>query len=221
MNLLSYNILDGGGERLPGLLKAINDLTPDIAVLCECNGWQGDLSPLPGYHLCLNTSGNTPYRVGILSREAPMGVALLTEGMNHGALVARFPSITVVATHLHPFEEAFRIREAEAMLQALKGIEGPLVIAGDLNSCLPQEANVDGRSGALERFFAAGFEDPGKDHLPNHTICTALSPKDPHWRFDYILSRGIGWRSVKALHDPVYATLSDHWPILGRSCFTF
>jgi hypothetical protein len=91
------------------------------------------------------------------------------------------------------------------------------VIAGDLNSCIPHETNVNGRSGALERFFAAGFEDPGKDYLPNHTLCTALSPKDPYWRFAYILSRGISWRSVQALHDPAYATLSDHWPILGRA----
>jgi endonuclease/exonuclease/phosphatase family metal-dependent hydrolase len=215
MILLSYNIKDGGGERLPGLLKAIHDLDPDIAVLCELNGWQSNASPLPGYHLSLNTSGNTPYQVGILSREPPTELRFLNRGLHHGALLARFPSLSIVAAHLHPFEEEIRIREAEAILHAMEGVDGPIVIAGDLNSCLSHEAGINGRSGALERFFAGGFEDPGKDHTPNHSLCTALSPKDPRWRFDYILSKKISWSSLQSLHNPVYAELSDHWPVLG------
>jgi endonuclease/exonuclease/phosphatase family metal-dependent hydrolase len=217
MRVLLYNILDGGGVRLPRLLDTIKDLAPDIAVLCELNGWHAGPSPLPGYHLSLNTSGKTPYRVGVLSREQPAEVVSLNDGLHHRALLARFQAITIVAVHLHPFEEAVRIREAVAILKALERIDGPLVIAGDFNSCLPDESGISGRSGALERLFAAGFDDPGKDHVPSHTLCTALSPDDPYWRFDYILSRGISWSTLRTLHDPAYAELSDHWPVLGSA----
>lgn len=217
MKVLSYNILDGGGARLPCILEAIEGLAPDIAVLCELNGWQPCPSPLPGYHLSLNDTGKTPYRVGVLSRERPIEVVSLNDGLHHGALLVRLPSITILAAHLHPFGEDVRIREATAILNALEQIDGPVVIAGDLNSCLPDESGITGRSGALERFLAAGFEDPGRDHVSNHTICTDLSPNDPYWRFDYILSRGTSWSAVRTLHDPEYAHLSDHWPVMGQS----
>jgi hypothetical protein len=217
MKVLVYNIMEGGGERMPGLLGAVADLEPDLAVLCELNGWEKGPAPAPldSYFFSLHTTGKTPYRVGILSRDQPEQTIAIHEGLHHGALLVRLPSLTVVATHLHPFEEPMRVREARAILKGIHGIAGPVIIAGDLNSCREDEAGISGRSGALEVFSAGGFDDPAFGQPDNHSLRTGLSPMDPYWRFDYILSRGIIWDSMRTLHDPRYALLSDHWPVMG------
>lgn len=213
MRVLCYNIEDGGGERLPGLVTAINRLDVDVALLCELNGWPPGLN-VQGLRGCLsvNESSATGYRVGVLTRSQPDSVTPLNAGLHHGALMVRAGGMTLIAAHLHPFEEARRIAEAERLATIIAETAGPLILGGDLNS-LPDGPQ---RSGALSVLRRGGLADPLAGHPNAHTLQTGRSPDDPPWRFDYLLSRGVHWSAVQVLHDPAFAPLSDHWPVLGE-----
>ena len=213
MRLLCYNIEDGGGERLAGLVAAVNRLDVEAALLCELNGWSTGRNArgLQGY-LSVNEASATGYRVGVLTRSRPDSVTPLNAGLHHGALMVRAGGLTLFAVHLHPFEEARRIAEAKRLAAICAAIEGPLILGGDLNS--PPDGPQPG--GAPSILCQSGLMDPLSGNPGAFTLQTARSPHDPPWRFDYLLSRGIQWSAVKVLHDPDHAQLSDHWPLLGE-----
>lgn len=214
MRVLCYNIENGGEERREALVAAINRLDADVALLCELNGWNSGshVNGLNGY-LSVNEESVTGYRTGILTRQKPWRIRCFNDGMHHGALIVTVDGLTIIAAHLHPFEEKVRMKEAELLVTICSGIGGPLIVGGDLNS-LPTGHE---RSGAPTLLRRGGLFDPLSDNPEAYTIHTGRSPKDPNWRFDYILSRGIVWHSMEVLHGAAYANLSDHWPIFGIS----
>lgn len=212
MRVLCYNIEEGGGERCSRLVAAINRLDADIAILCELNGWPSgrEVKGLRGW-LTVNEGSATGYRVGILTRHEPQCGEQLNDDLFHGALKVVYNGITIMAAHLHPFDEGVRIREARRLGELCRATKGPLILGGDLNS-LPEGPD---RSGATSVLRHSGLADPLLKKADAYTLRTRRSLDDPEWRFDYLLSRRINWTSMEVFRQPVFSDLSDHWPVWG------
>jgi exodeoxyribonuclease-3 len=144
MKLITYNILDGGGERLSLIAQVINDESPDIVVINEANGFDlndnerlvslGDLIAMPHYHLA--PSGQRDYHVAIYSKLPLLSIEEIHPLVRAGIRVVVSTSIgqvAIVGTHLSPYSEVDRLPEIELILSSLAGYNNRIIL-GDLNS---------------------------------------------------------------------------------------
>ena len=188
LRLMTWNILTGGGDRLPAIIEVVKAERPDILALQELRDFQryghrtmSRFAAEVGMtaHLTRSALGQP---VGVLVRP-PLEIAGRSGvrwRLHHAAAVVEVPTpsgpLTVVSTHLNPISPYRRMREAK-WLAARYG--GPrTVLAGDLNGLSPADdatSSLDGLgplyrrrhlgpdgtpdTRALESFLAAGFTD--------------------------------------------------------------
>jgi endonuclease/exonuclease/phosphatase family metal-dependent hydrolase len=110
--------------------------------------------------------------------------------------------INFVTTHLdYQFLDG-RVFETEQLLDALKDVRGPLIVAGDFNE--------EPRVGAYEMMLKAGFADGWtQETAPGLTY-----PADkPVKRIDYVFYRGLG-EGVRATATVPDTLASDHRPVV-------
>ena len=141
---MTYNILDGGDERLKMIAEIIKNENPDFVTINEANGFdlnnQGklkELSELTGllnYHLAL--SGEYDYHVAILSKYAFKSVKEV-HPLTRAGIISVFDTnigeLAIVSTHLSPTSENSRITEINLILKRVQTYQNK-VIMGDLNS---------------------------------------------------------------------------------------
>jgi len=141
VKVLSWNIKQGGGSRIPGILQTIQEQDPDLIVLTEFvrNG-SGDeivrsLRDRFPFSSFGTESGDRRYSVAILSR-IPFEGEILTElGENsHRVIRARFtdPDLTLYGMYFPQREKKYPLFEfvAERTLEET----GDLIFLGDFNT---------------------------------------------------------------------------------------
>ncbi|WUJ12371.1 endonuclease/exonuclease/phosphatase family protein [Actinoplanes sp. NBC_00393] len=186
MRLMTWNIRNGGGDRLPAIIEVVKAERPDILALQE-------LRDFPRYdrttHFATSV-GMTPHLarsvlgqpVAVLVRP-PLQLgkrAAVTWRLHHAAAVAEVATtagpLRVVSTHLNPFWPYRRMREARWL--AARYFGDRTLIAGDLNGLAPgvdhtealaalpamyrrRHLDPDGTvaTGAIAAFADAGFTD--------------------------------------------------------------
>lgn len=148
MNILSYNILDGGLYRIPLILKVIKKASPDFLAIQEANIFFDDnqkilkqfsielelqyfdISKSPeGYHVA--SFSKYPFKqVSKLQgfRNACLQVVIETE----------LGEISISNTHLHPYEEEIALNEISGAIEAQKDYRNRITL-GDLNSLSPED----------------------------------------------------------------------------------
>lgn len=149
-SLLSFNVLSGNG-RGPDIAAYIVRTLPDIAVIMETPGIEGQLDSLAPLY---------PYRVGCavsvscdtsLMSRTPLHdpkLYLLQPFGRQRLIVAKTTidgqDVTVVAVHLSKpyFDEAAWV-ELWQVRDVLHSITGPVVVTGDFNAAAWSEALVD------------------------------------------------------------------------------
>jgi len=168
---MTYNILDGGGDRLELIAKVINDSAPDFITINEANGFDEngnkklvDLSyatNMPYFHLAL--SGEYDYHVAILSKHPLKKVHELHPLMRAGiaAIIdSESGEIYITGTHLTPYSEELRVPEIELLISDQKDYPNRILM-GDMNS-LSQNDNYsssivqDFNEPQLKKFTKAG-----------------------------------------------------------------
>jgi endonuclease/exonuclease/phosphatase family metal-dependent hydrolase len=126
-----------------------------------------------------------------------------------GALIARIAGpehrVWAVAVHLG-LRPAERVRHAEQLLETLQGLDGPVVLGGDLNE------RPDGRAASL---LAERFADVWL--LGGDVAGETFPAEEPTARIDYLfVSEGV--RVERAIVPPIpdVRVASDHRPVIAE-----
>lgn len=137
LQLLHWNILDGGGSRLSGIGDVVRTGGYDLVSLNELNGInEGRLSQLGrewGFEHA-KLLRKSPYHIGLLSKHPLRLLATVTGSQfAHGLLCVEVLNMTVCLTHLNPHDVRRRLGEARAIAQRVPR-DRPFLLAGDLNT---------------------------------------------------------------------------------------
>ena len=138
---------------------------------------------------------------GVRYADAPIGVRESRCALQATVMSPAGP-LHVVATHLAHIGSGQRRRQAAALADLVAGLEGPVVVAGDLNA--PIEApELEPLAGGLVDAFAAAGVAAGD-------VRRASCGTD---RIDHVLVRGAVARSCRVVVEAGDA--SDHWPVVA------
>lgn len=237
MKVLSYNIRDGGGRRLPRIARLIRQADPDVVALLEATSRVAALllARRLGMRLVYGPANN-PFNVAWLSRPP------ILRSTNH-----RLPQLAktlleievawdgaplrLFATHLAAGDDTIHpSQEMPVILDVLRPLANvPHLLVGDLNSLSPddrigpppfdiermqQAVDADPRQ-AIRDIQAAGYVDCYRamhPQLPGYTY-----PADNAWlRIDYIFAPpALASRLINAgmIDGAAAVAASDHFPV--------
>ncbi len=233
MKIMTWNLRNGGGDRLPAIAAVIARERPDVLTVQELRGFPraafGRSAGMTGY-VAPSVFGQA---VGVFVRP-PLtitGRSAVRWRLHHAAAAVTLRtdggSLTVVSTHLNPYAPERRRREA-VWLAARYARRGPVVLAGDLNSLsvdgpvpaayrrrhLRPDGTVDTR--AMAAFAAGGLADawPEAGEGDGQTVPTGLGGAEfGPMRLDYVLlGGGLHASSARVVRDDPLA--SDHYPVV-------
>ena len=152
LHFVQYNILNGAHDltRRHRLCTWLRVQAADVVTMIELNFWNAtelqSFGRQCGYPHTRLLVGNSPYRVGALSRTPIKLVAEHRNGFAHGALHFEARGWHFVVTHLTPEGAKSALQEAkqltERLRQTLDPPDVPLVIMGDLNSLSPLDIST-------------------------------------------------------------------------------
>jgi len=229
MRLLTWNILNGGGDRLDAIATVVKRESPDLLTLQELRGFDrrriGTLADSFGMtaHLAPSVFGQA---VAVLVRP-PLLIERrrsVTWRLHHAAAAVTVGPLTVVSTHLNPMSPYRRYREA-TWLAARYRRRGQVLIAGDLNACSPADDPdpAEGRSDprAIDALDRAGLLDlwrlagtgPGTTVPTSGDVGDAFRPM----RLDYVFGTPAvvpRVREVRVLRGGETEYASDHYPVV-------
>lgn len=228
LRVVSYNILNGGEDRLPLLADAITALDADVVGFQEANE-PANIARLAdelGYHHALARSQVSPYHVAIMSRRPLVDVEDLTPrapAMQRAAVRAIVDiageAWCFVVLHLSPghgsFErEALRLRELDDLLPLVAERTLPTVMMGDFNATAPYHHHLrDGvrlepiddaeAEGTIPRHVGRRLVDVGwidaVHTARSDAMLQSVTTQSPTTRVDYIwLSEQLAGRLIDA-----------------------
>ena len=226
LRVVNWNVHQGFGNRGgldPGIYAdVLRDLEPDVVILQEA------------YEARLSSGGID--MLDYLARELRMhpirpepGVAILSRyplapdarPSSDGWLV-RAPldvngqTIWVQGVHLAR-SATERVRQADTLLAAANATDGPLILAGDLNSCPTNTCFGGRRSDGIHDRLATGYDDAWTAHADADDPRGNTHPAwDPRRRIDVIMVRDIEVISSGPIRDERTPLASDHLPVLAR-----
>jgi exodeoxyribonuclease-3 len=237
LKLLSYNIWDGGNERLPLIGEIIRAHQPEVVALIEVTDWDAieQLARDLGMSLVAGES-NTSHHVAWLSRlpiqraenhrSRSLAKTLLELEVRVGEA-----SICLFASHLGSRWDAPQpVDEIPVILEVLRQrADRPHLLVGDLNGLAPDdpvgspprgvakrgEAIAGASRPAIRQLLAAGYVDAYRILHPEGPGYTY--PADAPWlRLDYVfLGPRLAVRLVACdvVDDSETRRASDHLPI--------
>jgi exodeoxyribonuclease-3 len=140
LTLMTYNIKDGGDERLDAIGRVIEGASPDIVALQELRGVPA-LGSLTGLrqHVARSWRGQP---VGLLTARhlRVLASGSVPRPFHHAAAWVRVATangpLTVLSAHLFPYWGRIRRTEARWLADFMKR-QGDVVLLGDLNSLDP------------------------------------------------------------------------------------
>ncbi|GAA4929419.1 endonuclease/exonuclease/phosphatase family protein [Actinoplanes utahensis] len=149
VRLMTWNIKNGGGDRLPAIIEVIRDERPDVLCLQELQHFQRyggrrmrELADATGMtaHLARSLFAQP---VAVLVRE-PLRIirrVSITCRLHHAAAVAVIGTpagtLTAISAHLNPFSPQRRYREARWLAARYASARSMVFIAGDMNGLDP------------------------------------------------------------------------------------
>ena len=252
MKLMTYNILGGWEDRIELIIDTVLDESPDILVVNEANAFVPDISG----HLALLSettdlsyaaaapSGQDDFHVLLFSKKPFHYVQFLTPLVRAGVFATVdtvFGELTIVGTHLSPFNEDERVTEIASILEAVKH-HPRTVILGDLNSLSPHDdyphltwermndvqrtkftTDRELRFDTIRRIEEAGFVDVAAARGCNDqpTSPTAITHDIAHadTRLDYIFVSQALREAVtdyRVVRTPDTEIASDHYPVVAE-----
>lgn len=171
MKLMSYNILDGGLDRLPLIIDAIKKEAPDYLTINEANTFAKDDNKilkdlaqqirLPYFDIAL--SGEYDYHVAAFSKY-PFKKVIKLQPLMRACVVAVVETeigvISIASLHLTPYSEDLRHPEIDLIIKSQQQYENRILM-GDMNS-LSKYDNYDPQmmqtfnEGQLKKFTTNG-----------------------------------------------------------------
>src|SRR5262245_37813853 len=261
LRLVSYNSLEGlrhltpatderrhiDRERSEAAAAVVEELAPDILVLNEalyCRQHDGtvvDYARLFGFPHEAAALYDSAWGNAILSR-FPITASHEMRVHNRGGLVAVVgtPSGALTVASYHPHPSRHPASKAADFVRLIAGLDGPLIVCGDLNAISPEdvidkaamiagfrrfsldaEATVDQflESGKLvfEALHRFGIDDAVPIEGRRYSIPTDLisTDKTSAMRIDHILANGrIEVLQGEVVHSTASNRASDHHPVI-------
>lgn len=248
---MTYNLLNGAKGQFNYVVNVINEQKPDFVTINEANGF--DLNDnkllkqlsneikLPYRHLAKCGDGDG-YHVALYSKYELLSVREI-ESFARAAVVSKLNingyELTAVSTHLTPYSEAKRIKEAELITNELSKTNNCIVM-GDLNSLSQHDdyndtlienfndmqkkkftSNNSLLFDVMKLFEKNGLLDTAVLKLNNgeFTAPTSLNEYQAHsnMRLDYILvSESLKGKvkSYDVIKNELTEIASDHYPVV-------
>ena len=147
LRIASYNILNGGEDRINLLSEVIRDINPDICGILEAVGWDETYKEIfaekIGFKKFHIGKANSKYNIAIISK-VDFEVIDMREHVRHvivKVLITEgaYNNSVIYFVHLSPINEDDRIKEVQYLLESIdKGSN--ILIMGDLNSLSPHDS---------------------------------------------------------------------------------
>lgn len=246
MRVMTWNIRNGGGSRRRAILEVIDRERPDVLALQELKGFDAyalsQVAEAVGMtgHLSPSVFGQP---VAVLARP-PLTLTRTRSvrvRLHHAAAsaVVRTPAgpLTVVSTHLNPWNGYRRLREARWLAARFRSGHRHVLLAGDLNSLDPSTSHDDRLARLPERyrprhlmpdgsvdvramtaFAEAGFVDLGRDGEPTAPTSQGGGAEFSGMRLDYLLATPRLARHASAarvVRGGAAEHASDHYPVVA------
>ena len=240
LRVLSYNIQNGGGRRLPAITRVIRQQQPDVVALLEAtNRWTvAGLARYLGMRMVFGRANN-PFHIAWLSRLPIVGQANhrlpgLAKTLLEIEVVWVGQPLQLFATHLaagndrlHPAEEAPVIVDQLGCVA-----RGPHLLVGDFNALHPDDEvgtppshfsdmhrSIDGDPRqAIRQILAAGYVDCFRSCHPDQPGYSF--PADRAWlRLDYVFAPPVMAERLSACNlvsTDQARRASDHLPLLAE-----
>jgi exodeoxyribonuclease-3 len=159
MKLMTYNILNGGNERLPNIIEIIKKESPDYLTINEANTFAKDNNKIlkevanktnfPFFDIAL--SGEYDYHVAVFSKY-PFKKITKLQPLMRACLVAQIDSVfgelSIASLHLTPYTEDLRHPEIDSIIKFQNQFQNRILM-GDMNS-LSKHDNYD--QGIIRKF---------------------------------------------------------------------
>ncbi len=152
MKLMTYNILNGGKERLSTIIEVIKQESPDYLTINEANTFANDENKIlkevasktgfPFFDIAL--SGEYDYHVAVYSKY-PFKKITKLQPLMRACLVAQinsaFGELSIASLHLTPYTEDLRHPEIDVIISFQNQFQNRILM-GDMNS-LSSHDNYD------------------------------------------------------------------------------
>lgn len=227
MRILTWNIRQGGGARLPAIAEALARHEADVLVITEYRGGEAGArlraalallgyvhlsraEPPPGRNGVL-IAARTPFRdLGPLNTELPEPYKIVE---------ARFPWLGVTGVYMpNLLAKVPYWKTIIACAGARAG--GHALVLGDFNTCrahLDEPGAIDATAHFMDEMEAAGFRDLWRKRNPDGREYSWYSHRGNGFRVDHaFFSRLLCGRAgaVRYSHEERLARISDHSALL-------
>lgn len=249
MRIVLYNIADGCPDRLRfnKLVSFIRKESADVVVLLETNDWDSAyFSKLNEFkrrtkyvfHSFLRTS--TGFNISLFSKKQIDYEERFLAPFHHGLLKIKVHGLTMLATHLTPFNFEDRNKEVEFILNKVDPDEKTIIL-GDLNALSPHDNYDEGsllkylQNKRIIKFGSKKIEYTSinmleendffdafllKHNMFRHSVPTPANSDSMHFaklRLDYFFVNS----SLKPFIDKIQIiqnsktnVISDHYPVV-------
>lgn len=240
MKVATYNIWDGGGERLSLIADVIEGMRPDAIALLEANSRANaeTLARMLRMNLAYGEA-NSEFAIAWLSR-VPIVTAtnhrlpILAKTLFQIDVEWKGSPLSLFATHLAagitPHDSGRRVREVEGILGVLPRDDSAHLLVGDFNAINPLDrvgtpppGTPDVEDAAahfyrpIQLLLDAGYVDTYRTKHPGEDGFTWRADH-PWLRLDYVFaSRGAASRVAECsvvTGNPA-AAASDHFPVIA------
>ncbi|MFH0979559.1 MAG: endonuclease/exonuclease/phosphatase family protein [Candidatus Roizmanbacteria bacterium] len=152
MKLMTYNILNGGNERLSTIIEIIKKESPDYLTINEANTFAKDNNKIlkevanktSFRFFDIALSGEYDYHVAVFSKY-PFKKITKLQPLMRACLVAQIDSVfgelSIASLHLTPYTEDLRHPEIDRIVEYQKKFQNRILM-GDINS-LSRQDNYD------------------------------------------------------------------------------
>lgn len=218
----------------------MRQLDPDLLFLQECLDWTGEqlheFCGLPYSQLgrARPRGSGKCYHVGAASR---WPLTLLAEHNNpaflgHGVVEVEVKGVRCLGAHFDSHSENLRFVEARYVRSL--GVEGPALLAGDLNCLSPRDPYPDDLAELLQRAGTQKYDLPPRTdtyaelvqqgwrdalYAQGPPASWVTAPRDRggvriDYRTDYIFTKGLQVESCRV--HPLQGEESDHYPVVAE-----
>lgn len=147
LKVLTYNIYNGGGNRIDGICSFIRDSKVDVLGINEAYDWSEDdlinNAKRWGHSFSILLITKSKYHLAITSSFPIEVIDRHTDNMHHGFLIVKIRGMAFIVTHLNPFDGGQRLKEAQLIVESAKQLtQCPIGLMGDLNSLSRLDASL-------------------------------------------------------------------------------
>jgi len=227
VRLLAWNIRQGGGSRLTGIMAAIARHDADVLVLSEYRGGDSADRLRTALHACgyryVTRLVPPPHRTGVLiaarRRFAERGPVCPNVAEPWRLVDADFGGLRVTGVYMPNLKIKVPYWQTLVDACALRAT-GDAVAIGDFNTCrayVDEPGAIDGTAYFMDSMDAIGFRDLWRHRYPDGREFSWYSHRGNGFRIDHaFLSPTLAERAgvVRYSHEERLAGLSDHSMLL-------